>query len=58
MIIISDLVDIYQREVTTDSLALRNIGKRISGKKDIQIEFNNHNDAAFTDGRNICIHHF
>lgn len=58
MIIISDLVDIYQREVTTDSLALRNIGKRISGKKDIQIEFNNHNDAAFTDGRNICIPHF
>ena len=58
MIPISDLVDNYKREVTSDLLALRNIGKRISGKKDIHIEFNNYNDAAFTDGENICLPKF
>lgn len=58
MIKISDLVDIYKREVSSDSLALRNIGKRISGKKDIQIEYSNYNDLAFTDGRNICLPYF
>lgn len=54
----SDLVDIYKRELNSDLLALRNIGKRISGKKRIEIIFSKHDDGAFTDGRRIFIPNF
>ncbi len=55
---IADLLDIYKREINSDLLALKSIGKRISGKKDIQIEFNRYDNEAFTNGQKICLPRF
>ncbi len=55
MINLSTLYDLFEKEFFSDLLALINIGKRISGKKDIYIEFNQNSLLTFTDGRFIYL---
>jgi len=50
-----ELFDLFERDVDTDILALRNTAKRISGYKDIAISFLNDDLAAFTDRRVIYL---
>ena len=55
MIILSYLYDLFEKDYFSDLFALINIGKRISGKKDIYIEFNQNSQLTFTDGRFIYL---
>ena len=55
MIILSALYDLFEKDFFSDLFALINIGKRISGKKDIYIEFNQNSLLTFTDGRLIYL---
>ncbi|MHA1509255.1 MAG: hypothetical protein ACTSO6_11185 [Promethearchaeota archaeon] len=55
MIILSALYDLFEKDFFSDLSALINIGKRISGKKDIYIEFNQNSLLTFTDGRFIYL---
>jgi len=52
---LSTLYDLFEKDFFSDLLALINIGKRISGKKDIYIEFNQNSQLTFTDGRFIYL---
>jgi len=52
---LSALYDLYEKDFFSDLFALINIGKRISGKKDIHIEFNQNSLLTFTDGRFIYL---
>ena len=55
VIILSYLYDLFEKDYFSDLFALINIGKRISGKKDIYIEFNQNSQLTFTDGRFIYL---
>jgi hypothetical protein len=55
VIILSYLYDLYEKDYFSDLVALINIGKRISGRKDIYIEFNQNSQLTFTDGRYIYL---
>jgi len=55
VIILSALYDLFEKDFFSDLSALINIGKRISGKKDIYIEFNQNSLLTFTDGRFIYL---
>ena len=55
MINLSALYDLFEKDFFSDLFALINIGKRISGKKDIYIEFNQNSLLTFTDGRFIYL---
>ncbi|MHA1487207.1 MAG: vWA domain-containing protein [Promethearchaeota archaeon] len=55
MINLSTLYDLFEKDFFSDLFALINIGKRISGKKDIYIEFNQNSLLTFTDGRFIYL---
>jgi hypothetical protein len=52
---LSILYDLFEKDFFSDLLALINIGKRISGKKDIYVEFNQNSQLTFTDGRIIYL---
>jgi uncharacterized protein with von Willebrand factor type A (vWA) domain len=52
---LSTLYDLFEKDFFSDLFALINIGKRISGKKDIYIEFNQNSQLTFTDGRFIYL---
>lgn len=49
------LIDMYKKEFNSDLLALTNIGKRISGKRRLRIDFGSSRRAVFTDGKIIFI---
>ena len=49
----SELFDLFERDINTDILALTNIGKRISGNTEIMIQFTGNTEAVFTDCRLI-----
>ena len=55
MIELPILYDLFEKDFFSDLLALINIGKRISGKKDIYVEFNQNSQLTFTDGRFIYL---
>ncbi len=50
-----ELYDLFEREQNSDVLALTNLGKRISGKKNILIMFQGGPEIVFTDGRYIYL---
>jgi len=52
---LSALYDLFEKDFFSDLFALTNIGKRISGKQDIHIEFNQNSLLTFTDGRFIYL---
>ena len=52
---ISYLYDLYEKDYFSDLFALINLGKRISGKKDIYVEFNQNSQLTFTDGKFIYL---
>ncbi len=49
------LYDLFEKDYFSDLFALINIGKRISGKKNIHIEFNQNSHLTFTDGKFIYL---
>jgi hypothetical protein len=49
------IFDLFEREFTSDILALTNIGKRISGNKDLMITFIGNVASAYTDCRFIYL---
>jgi hypothetical protein len=49
------LYDLFEKDYFSDLFALINIGKRISGKKDIHIDFNQNSQLTFTDGKFIYL---
>ena len=51
----SELFDLFERDLNTDILALTNIGKRISGNKEIMLQFMGNTEAVFTDCRFIYL---
>ena len=51
----TELFDLYEKEFYSDLLALTNIAKRISGNKEILINFNQSSYLAFTDGTFIFL---
>jgi len=51
----TELFDLYERDIYTDILALTNIGKRISGNKEIMIQFLDNDEAVYTDCRFIYL---
>lgn len=51
----SELFDLFERDLNTDILALTNIGKRISGNNEIMIQFTSNTEAVFTDCRLIYL---
>jgi len=55
VIILSYLYDLFEKDYFSDLFALINIGKRISGKKDIYVEFNQNSQLTFTDGKFIYL---
>ena len=55
VISLSTLYDLFEKDFFSDLFALINIGKRISGRKDIYIEFNQNSQLTFTDGRFIYL---
>ncbi|MFX1343691.1 MAG: hypothetical protein ACFFAI_01190 [Promethearchaeota archaeon] len=55
MIHLSNLYELFDRDFLSDSLALTNIAKRISGNINIMILFNQSSHVAFTDGRFIYL---
>ncbi|MBY9002638.1 MAG: hypothetical protein KGD73_01580 [Candidatus Lokiarchaeota archaeon] len=52
---ITELIDLYERDFTSDVSALTNIGKRISGNKDIMIQFRNNIQGVYTDSKFIYL---
>ena len=55
MIPISNLFELFEKDFISDSLALTNTAKRISGNNDILINFNQNSHVAFTDGKFIYL---
>ncbi|NVM16585.1 MAG: VWA domain-containing protein [Candidatus Lokiarchaeota archaeon] len=55
MIKLPVLYDLFEKDYFSDLFALINIGKRISGKQDIHIEFNQNSQLTFTDGKFIYL---
>jgi len=55
---IPNLFEFYERDINSDVLALINTGKRISGKKNLMIKFNNTQSAVYTDGYCIYLPNF
>ena len=55
MILLSNLFELFEKDFISDSLALTNTAKRISGNNDILINFNQNSHIAFTDGRFIYL---
>ncbi|TFG25195.1 MAG: hypothetical protein EU533_01390 [Promethearchaeota archaeon] len=51
----TELIDLYDRDFNSDLSALTNIGKRISGNKDLMIQFINNINAVYTDSRFIYL---
>ena len=51
---LSNLLDLYKKDFNTDIIALTNIAKRISGNRDVIIQFLN-NKAVYTDGYYIFL---
>jgi len=49
------LYDLFEKDYFSDLFALINIGKRISGKQDVHIEFNQNSQLTFTDGKFIYL---
>ncbi|TFG11193.1 MAG: hypothetical protein EU531_11845, partial [Promethearchaeota archaeon] len=49
------IFDLYERDSTSDILALTNIGKRISGNKDLMINFIGNIPSVYTDCRFIYL---
>jgi len=49
------IFDLYERDDTSDILALTNIGKRISGNKDLMINFIGNIPSVYTDCRFIYL---
>jgi len=49
------IFDLYERDPTSDILALTNIGKRISGNKDLMITFIGNIPSVYTDCRFIYL---
>ncbi len=49
------LYDLFEKDYFSDLFALINIGKRISGKKDIHVDFNQNSQLTFTDGKFIYL---
>ena len=52
---LTELIDLFERDFTSDVLALTNIGKRISGNKDIMIQYIGNIPAVFTDCKFIYL---
>jgi len=55
MIVSTELMDLFERDFTSDVSALTNIGKRISGNKEIMIEFRKNIVGVYTDSKFIYI---
>ena len=53
--IFTGLYELFEEDSFSDLLALRNTAKRISGNKDILINFNQDSTIAFTDGNFIYL---
>jgi len=53
--VLTELIDLFERDFTSDVLALTNIGKRISGNKDIMIQFIGNIPAVYTDCKFIYL---
>lgn len=51
----TELIDLFERDFTSDVLALTNIGKRISGNKDIMIQYIGNIPAVYTDCKFIYL---
>ena len=51
----TELIDLFERDFTSDVSALTNIGKRISGNKDLMIEFRKNILGVYTDSKFIYI---
>ncbi|TFF95491.1 MAG: hypothetical protein EU544_02650, partial [Promethearchaeota archaeon] len=51
----SRLLDLYKRDSISDLFALTNVGKRISGNRNVLILFHNHSEVVFTDGNYIYL---
>jgi len=52
---LSLLLDLFERELSSDLYALTNIGKRISGNKELMIQFIGNIPAVYTDCRFIYL---
>ena len=52
---LTELIDLFERDFTSDVLALTNIGKRISGNKDIMIQYIGNIPAVYTDCKFIYL---
>jgi len=50
-----ELYELFEKDFLSDLIALTNTAKRISGNKDILINFNQRSHIAFTDGRFIYL---
>ena len=50
-----ELLDLFERDFSTDILALTNIGKRISGNKEVMIHFIGNIPAVYTDCKFIYL---
>ena len=51
----TELYKLFEKDSLSDLLALTNIAKRISGNKEILINFNQNSRIAFTDGSFIYL---
>jgi len=52
---LTELLDLFERDFTSDVLALTNIGKRISGNKNIMIQYIGNIPAVYTDCKFIYL---
>ena len=52
---LSNLFELFEKDFISESLALTNTAKRISGNNDILINFNQNSHIAFTDGKFIYL---
>ena len=52
---LTELIDLFERDFTSDVLALTNIGKRISGNKNIMIQYIGNIPAVYTDCKFIYL---
>jgi len=53
--VLTELIDLFERDFTSDVLALTNIGKRISGNKDLMIQYIGNIPAVYTDCKFIYL---
>jgi len=53
--LLTELIDLFERDFTSDVFALTNIGKRISGNKDIMIQYIGNIPAVYTDCKFIYL---